>query len=61
MKLYVHTPESGDWTVVKLDGRQIYEGHSHWNDLLHVVVGAISNIDIEFKEWDDEEFQDEFC
>lgn len=60
MKLIVHTPINGDWTVVVLDGKQIYSGGDSWNHMIHSIVHYVSNVSVEFKEWDDEEFHETF-
>lgn len=62
MKLIVHTPESGDWTVVQdEDGNEVYSGHRSWDDLTAAVLGYVNPLcGIEFIEYSDEEFEEKF-
>ena len=58
-RLVFHRPTAGDWTVVELDNRVIYEGHSSLNDMSHDILFAL-NIDYTVIEYSDEEFEEKF-
>jgi len=62
MKLIVHTPEGGDWTVIQDEnGKEIYSGHRSWDDLTAAVLDYINPLcDIEFIKYSDEEFEEKF-
>jgi hypothetical protein len=62
LKLIIHTPEGGDWTVVQDEnGKTIYEGHRSWDDLTSAVLGYANPLcDLQFVEYSDEEFEEMF-
>lgn len=62
MKLVIHTPEGGDWTVVQdEDGNEIYSGHDSFNQLAQVIAARFyDDSDIEHIVYSDEEFEENF-
>jgi hypothetical protein len=59
MKLIVHTPELGDWTVVEDErGNIIYSGHDSFNELGRAIVARFyDDSDIKYLIYSDEEFE----
>lgn len=62
MKLIVHNPEGGDWTVVQdEDGNEVYSGHDSFNQLAQAVLEwANDQVDIEYIVYSDSEFDGKF-
>lgn len=62
MKLVIHTPEGGDWTVVQdEDGNEVYSGHDSFNQLAQAVLEwANDQVDIEHIVYSDSEFEEKF-
>lgn len=61
-KLIVNTRESDYWTIVQDDqGRVIYSGHDTFNQLVQQVLAwANDQVEVDYIEWEDEEFQSKF-
>lgn len=59
-KLVFHTPESGDWTVVTLNGEKIYEGHDHVTEMTITLTNLIPHTDYNMIEYKDEAFEEKF-
>lgn len=59
MKVELHRPESGDWTVAYIDGEVIYSGHDHLNYLSEKLL-ALAGVEVEVFEYEDEEFEEKF-
>lgn len=61
-KLIVNTRESDYWTIVQDDqGRVIYSGHDTFNQLVQQVLEwANDQVEVDYIEWEDEEFQSKF-
>ena len=53
-------PESGDYTVAFLNGKQIYAGHDRVNMLMLDVLDAIGGIEYESIELPDDEFEEKY-
>lgn len=62
MRLIIHTPESGDWTVIQDEnGHEIYSGHDRFNQLAYaVLMWANDQVEIEHIVWTDEAFEQQF-
>lgn len=58
-ELVLHQPESGDWTVAFLDGKEIYSGHSGLNDLTWEILDVLC-VTHKTIVYDDEEYQEKF-
>lgn len=59
MKVELHTPESGDWTVAYADGQMVYSGHDHLNYLSETLL-TLAGVEVEVFEYSDEEFEEKF-
>lgn len=62
MKLIIHTPEGGDWTVVQdEDGNEIYPGHCSFNQLAQAIAERFyDDSEIEHIVYSDEAFEEKF-
>lgn len=62
MKLIIHTPEMGDWTVVQdEDGYEIYSGHDSFNQLAQAIAERFyGEHEIEHIVYTDEAFEEKF-